>query len=160
MAELLKINKHLDDIPAEIIRQYINNQTCWVCGKSGWKALPSHLVGKHKLFAAEVREMAYMCKREKLISPDFSAELREKQASRLMEMRMMVRHRSKTHSLSKKGRDIAIKRGKAMQIRENPSSFYSSGKQTIRARLSWTKKRRKREPEASPCLTIEASRGL
>ncbi len=57
---------------SEIIRQCIEQQYCWICGKDGWKALSQHLVKKHGLPAVEVREMAYMFKRECLISKELS----------------------------------------------------------------------------------------
>jgi len=59
----------------ETIRRYIGQQTCWICGKNGWKALSQHLVKKHGLPAAQVREMAYMFKRERLISRELSEVL-------------------------------------------------------------------------------------
>ena len=60
------------DPSPEIIRAYIEQQQCWICGKGGWRALSQHLVKKHGLPASQVREMAYMLKRERLISPELS----------------------------------------------------------------------------------------
>jgi len=56
----------------EILRSYIKENCCWICGKGGWKALSQHLVKAHGLLAAEVREMAYMFKRERLVSEELS----------------------------------------------------------------------------------------
>lgn len=66
----------IDETP-ENLRQYINQQTCWICGKGGWRALSQHLVKAHGLPAAEVREMAYMFKHERLISEELSEILSE-----------------------------------------------------------------------------------
>ena len=64
---------YFQDSPTpEILRSYIKECCCWICGKGGWKALSQHLVKAHGLPAAEVREMAYMLKRERLISEELS----------------------------------------------------------------------------------------
>ena len=68
-------------VAPETIRAYIEQQQCWICGKGGWKALSQHLVKKHGIPASQVREMAYMFKRERLISIELS-EVISKDASR------------------------------------------------------------------------------
>lgn len=69
------------DPPPDVVRAYIAQQQCWICGKGGWKALSQHLVKAHGLPAAEVRELAYMFKRERLISEELS-EVMSKDALR------------------------------------------------------------------------------
>lgn len=63
------------DPSPSVIRDYIAKQTCWICGKGGWRALSQHLVKKHGLPASEVRELAYMFKRERLISDELSESI-------------------------------------------------------------------------------------
>ncbi len=105
----------------EIIREYIKAQECWICGKGGWKALSQHLVKKHGLPAIEVREIAYMFKRESLISLELSEEL-----SRIRLQQFNTRGIVKNfnavkgkcqpnHVLSKKARDILRKRVKEIR---------------------------------------------
>tara|TARA_Y100000310_G_scaffold103055_1_gene101206 strand:+ start:67 stop:924 length:858 start_codon:yes stop_codon:yes gene_type:complete len=71
------------DPPPEVIRDYIAQQHCWICNKGGWKALSQHLVKKHGIPAAEVREMAYMFKYERLISEELSENMSKDALRRL-----------------------------------------------------------------------------
>lgn len=91
----------------KLLRQYIQNQRCWICGKNGWRALSIHLIKKHGLPAAEVREMAYMNKRERLISEDLSGYLRAK--SLLpggIKERRYNGGQQKRHILSRRAKDL------------------------------------------------------
>ena len=60
------------DPSPDVIRDYIAQQQCWLCGKGGWVSLSQHLLKKHGLPASQVREMAYMFKRERIISDELS----------------------------------------------------------------------------------------
>ena len=105
------------DPSPETIRRYIEQQTCWICGKDGWKALSQHLVKKHGLPAAEVREMAYMFKRERLISDELS-EVISKDALRRFGKRRHIPIRgvsSPKGILSRKQKDILKNRIKKIR---------------------------------------------
>ncbi len=65
------------DPSPDIIRNYIAQQQCWLCGKGSWVSLSQHLLKKHGLPASQVREMAYMLKRERIISDELSERFSE-----------------------------------------------------------------------------------
>ena len=101
----------------DVIRQYIEQQTCWICGKGGWKALSQHIVKKHGITAAEVREMAYMFKRERLISEELSEAI-SKDFLRRFGNRRRIPIKGEpfpTKVLSSKARDILRDRMKAIR---------------------------------------------
>lgn len=96
----------------EVIRQYIKQQTCWICGRGGWKALSQHLVKAHGLPAAEVREMAYMLKRDRLISEELSESLSRVALIKFGKRRHIPLRGEKQNkrALSTKAKDILKKR--------------------------------------------------
>lgn len=105
------------DPTPEIIRQCIEQQYCWICDKDGWKALSQHLVKKHGLLAAEVREMAYMFKYERLISDELSEAISKDALRRFGKKRHIpIRGVSKPKGiLSSKAKDILKKRIKEIR---------------------------------------------
>lgn len=106
-----------DNPPPYIVRQYIKQQACWICGRGGWKALSQHLAKKHGLPAEEVRELAYMFKEERLISEELSEYLSKNALIKFGERRHIpIRGMpSSKHILSTKAKDMA--REKAKEIR-------------------------------------------
>ena len=107
--------KHITD--SGIIRQYIEHQTCWICGKGGWKALSQHLVKKHGLPASQVREEAFMFKRERLISQELSEQLSVVALLKFGERRHIQLRGEKMSQkvLSTKAKDVLRKRIKEIQ---------------------------------------------
>ncbi len=105
------------DPPPDVIKAYITQQQCWICSKGGWKALSQHLVKKHGLPAAEVREMAYMFKHERLISEELSEAI-SKDALRRFGNRRHIPIRGESISLkhlSSKAKDILKNRIKEIR---------------------------------------------
>ena len=101
----------------EIIRQYIEQQTCWICGKGGWISLSQHLALAHGLPAKEVREMAYMYKHERIVSEELS-EIRSKLCLvNLGDKRHIFQkgYKQTKHILSTKYKDTLKKRVKEIQ---------------------------------------------
>ncbi len=139
----MKVNK---DPSPEIIRAYIAQQQCWICGKGGWVALNQHLVKKHGLPSAQVREMAYMLKRERLISPELS-EFISKDALRRFGAKKYTKKKGEKMApkiMSRKATDIL--RQRVTEIRP----------------LAAISQRKRREPHPCPLCgrVIETSRPL
>jgi hypothetical protein len=101
-----------EDVPPELLRNYIAQQTCWICGRGDWKALSGHLVKAHGLPAAQVREMAYMFKTERLISSDLSERMAASALARFGKRRHipLTGQRQEGRELSTKQRDILKQR--------------------------------------------------
>jgi len=113
---MVSLLRRTDPSP-ERIRAYIEQQQCWICGKAGWVALSQHLVKKHGLPASEVREMAYMFKTERLISPEL-AECMSKASLRKFGKRRHIPIRGEKRSpkkLSTKLQDTLRKRIKVIR---------------------------------------------
>ena len=93
----------------DVLREYIAQQTCWICGRGGWVALSQHLVKAHGLPAYEVREMAYMTKREHLISPELSEQMSKTCLAKFGAKRRGFQKGEKQpkHILTRRGKDIA-----------------------------------------------------
>lgn len=116
MVTLPKIKHHLADISPAVIRTYVDNQTCWICGRGGWVALIQHLNKKHGLLGSEVRDMALMFKHEPLISKELSDAFRNCRSAGLMEARLKVKRRAVSHKLSRAGEMAFQEAIKAIQI--------------------------------------------
>ncbi len=146
----------------EIIRQYIKQQVCWICGKGGWMALSQHLVKKHGLPAAEVREMAYMFKCERLISEELSENLSKVALIKFGKRRHipLVGVKQLSHVLSKKARDMMSARveiirplaGISQQKRRKPHYCKVCGK------LIKTSKPRYCSPECTKAIWSEKAK--
>lgn len=106
----------MDDPKPEILRAYIEAQHCWWCGKGGWKSLPNHTCKAHGISAAELRELAYMYKREPVSSRELREEDRQRTLARKDDWRASLKGRSQpVPVLSTKRKDELRARTKVLR---------------------------------------------
>lgn len=116
MSLSVKMKERMDDPKPEILRAYIEAQQCWWCGKGGWKSLPNHTCKAHGISAAELRELAYMYKKEPVSSRELREEDRQRTLARKDDWRASLKVRSQTVPvLSTKHKDELRARTKVLR---------------------------------------------
>jgi len=110
------MKERMDDPKPEILRAYIEAQQCWWCGKGGWKSLPQHTCKAHGISAAELRELAYMYKKEPVSSRELLEEDRQRTLARKDDWRASLKVRSQSVPvLSTKRKDELRTRTKVLR---------------------------------------------
>lgn len=106
----------LDDPSPDELREYIEAQQCWWCGKGGWKSLPNHTCKAHGISATELRELAYMYKKEPVSSLELREEDRQRTLTRKDDWRASLKVRSQpVPVLSTKRKDELRARTKVLR---------------------------------------------